>query len=130
MTEAVNHPAHYGGEDNPYEVIKIIEAWGLNFCCGNALKYIVRAGKKDDSAREQDLAKALWYLRRQVEGLEAGRDSAWMLPSSNRSARHAVAAVLDGCNMGEGWRFIFAAISSQTFLPTLQAAITELEAML
>ena len=31
-SEFVNHPAHYGGEGNPYEAIKVIEAWGLGFC--------------------------------------------------------------------------------------------------
>ncbi len=31
MSDMVNHPAHYGGENNPYEVIKVIEAWRLNF---------------------------------------------------------------------------------------------------
>lgn len=31
MSDAVNHPAHYGGEDNPYEAIKVIEAWKLGF---------------------------------------------------------------------------------------------------
>ena len=36
---AVEHPAHYGGADNPYEAIKVIEAWGLGFCLGNTIKY-------------------------------------------------------------------------------------------
>jgi hypothetical protein len=39
MTEAVNHPAHYGG-DTTYEAIKVIEAWNLGFHDGNAVKYI------------------------------------------------------------------------------------------
>lgn len=62
--EAVNHPAHYGGADNPYEAIKVIEAWGLGFCLGNTVKYISRAGKKDDVL--QDLKKARWYLDREI----------------------------------------------------------------
>lgn len=66
--EAVNHPAHYGGADNPYEAIKVIEAWNLNFNLGNAVKYIARAGKKDDIL--QDLKKAAWYLNREIENLE------------------------------------------------------------
>lgn len=61
----VDHPKHYGGEDNPYEAIKVIEAWNLNFNLGNVVKYISRAGKKDDI--QQDLEKALWYLKREVE---------------------------------------------------------------
>jgi hypothetical protein len=46
---AVHHPSHYGGADNPYE----------------AVKYISRAGKKDDII--QDLEKAAWYLKREIE---------------------------------------------------------------
>lgn len=43
---AVDHPPHYGGADSPYEVIKVILAWGLGFCLGNVVKYVARAGKK------------------------------------------------------------------------------------
>lgn len=66
--EQVNHPPHYGGADNPYEAIKVIEAWGLGFCLGNCVKYIARAGKKDASLRGtlQDLEKARWYLDREI----------------------------------------------------------------
>lgn len=63
-SEAVDHPAHYGGKDDPYESIKVIEAWGLGFCLGNCVKYISRAGKKGD--RTEDLEKALWYLKREL----------------------------------------------------------------
>ncbi len=47
MSEQVNHPQHYGGENNPYEAIKVIEAWELDFHLGNTVKYISRAGKKE-----------------------------------------------------------------------------------
>ena len=67
----VNHPPHYGGPDNPYEAIKVIEAWGLGFCLGNTIKYIARAGKKDDLL--QDLKKAAWYLNRQIEFMEKNK---------------------------------------------------------
>lgn len=66
--EPVNHPSYYGGKENPYEAIKIIEALKLDFCLGNALKYISRAGKKDDTI--QDLKKAIWYIERKVKQLE------------------------------------------------------------
>ena len=72
MSEVVNHPAHYGGENNPYEAIKVIEAWGLGFSLGNCVKYIARAGKKDD--RLTDLKKAMWYLSREIQNLEIGRE--------------------------------------------------------
>lgn len=68
MTDNVNHPAHYGGADNPYEAIKVIEAWGLNFNLGNSAKYISRAGKK--GSRLEDLKKAAWYLQREIENLQ------------------------------------------------------------
>jgi len=62
--ERVNHPAHYGGADNPYEAIKVIEAWNLGFHLGNAVKYICRAGKK--TTLVEDLEKARWYLDRAI----------------------------------------------------------------
>lgn len=67
MTEAVDHPAHYGGEDDPYETIKVIEAWGLGFHLGNAVKYIARAGKKNPDKAGEDLDKAVWYIQRFLE---------------------------------------------------------------
>lgn len=67
--EAVNHPNHYGGERNPYEAIKVIEAWDLNFSLGNVLKYMSRAGKKSDNPLE-DLRKAAWYLDREIQRIE------------------------------------------------------------
>lgn len=61
--ESVNHPEHYGG-DSTYEAIKVIEAHNLNFCLGNSIKYILRAGKKDNII--QDLEKAMWYIQREI----------------------------------------------------------------
>ena len=71
--ELVNHPNHYGGKDNPYEAIKVIEAWNLGFCLGNTVKYISRAGKKDDTI--QELEKALWYLKREIKNLKDGKEN-------------------------------------------------------
>lgn len=68
--EHVNHPQHYGGENNPYEAIKVIDAWGLGFSLGNTVKYISRAGKKETDKELQDLKKALWYLQHHIEELE------------------------------------------------------------
>jgi hypothetical protein len=69
MSEKVNHPDHYGGENNPYEAIKVIEAWDLNFHLGNVVKYISRAGKKSENSIE-DLKKAEWYLSRYVQFIQ------------------------------------------------------------
>ena len=71
MSEQVNHPKHYGGADNPYEAIKVIQAWGLGFCLGNTVKYISRAGKKETDKTVQDLEKAKWYLEREIEKLKS-----------------------------------------------------------
>ena len=70
VKEAVNHPAHYGGGDNPYEVIKVIDAWQLGFCLGNTVKYIARHSKK--GAAIEDLKKARWYLDHEIAKLEGG----------------------------------------------------------
>lgn len=69
--EYVNHPSHYGGGNNPYEVIKVIEALDMDFHLGNTFKYIARAGKKVSDKEIQDLKKALWYLERKIELLES-----------------------------------------------------------
>lgn len=68
-TEAVEHPAHYGGGDNPYEAIKVIEAWGLGFNLGNAAKYLARAGKKGDKV--EDLKKLVQYVQFEISKEEA-----------------------------------------------------------
>ena len=70
--EMVNGPLHYGGKDNPYEAIKVIEAWDLGFNLGNTVKYISRAGRKDKDKHIQDLEKALFYLKREIENLKNG----------------------------------------------------------
>lgn len=65
VREAIDHPKHYGGADNPYEAIKVIEAWELGFHLGNVIKYVSRAGKKGSDL--EDLKKAAWYLQREIE---------------------------------------------------------------
>lgn len=67
LKSIVNHPSHYQGKK--FEVIDIIEDFDLGFNLGNAIKYILRAGKKEigDAAFVRDLDKAIWYLNREVE---------------------------------------------------------------
>lgn len=68
MTEVdnVNHPSHYAdGWSNGAEVIDITE--NLNFNRGNAVKYIARAGKKDPAKELEDLQKAEFYLKREIQ---------------------------------------------------------------
>lgn len=73
MSEHVNHPSHYGG-DVPHEVVKCLEAWGLesDALLWNTVKYIARAGKK--GAAIEDLKKAAWYLARRIERMEGRQD--------------------------------------------------------
>ena len=61
MASMVDHPEHYKAGD--LEVIDIIEAFDLDFHLGNAVKYILRAGRKTEDAGE-DLDKAIWYINR------------------------------------------------------------------
>jgi hypothetical protein len=70
--EMVNGPAHYGGANNPYEVIKVCEAWELDkdAYLFNVVKYVARAGKKDKNKEIEDLKKAEFYLKRKLENLE------------------------------------------------------------
>ena len=70
--EMVNHPHHYGGEDNAYEVIKVCEAWELDkdAYLFNVVKYVARAGKKDPVKELEDLKKAVFYLDRKIKNLE------------------------------------------------------------
>ena len=68
--EQVNHPQHYGGKNNEYEAIKVIDAWDLSFSLGNTVKYISRAGKKNKEKELEDLKKAMWYLQHHVDNLE------------------------------------------------------------
>ena len=65
--DPVKHPSHYT-EGRKYEPIKVIEDWKLDFCLGNALKYISRAGRKEDEI--EDLKKARWYIKRRIKQLE------------------------------------------------------------
>lgn len=65
MNDPVNHPSHY--TDGGIEVIDYIEAKGLPYHLGNAIKYISRAGKKDPGATVEDLQKAVWYINRYIQ---------------------------------------------------------------
>jgi hypothetical protein len=64
-------PVYYGGQSNPYEVFKVLEAWGLDkdFYLGNVIKYLARAGKKNKSTEKEDLQKALVYLQKRIDSL-------------------------------------------------------------
>ncbi len=63
MTDNVNHPIHYTDHPSGIECIQITEH--MNFCLGNAMKYIWRSGLK--GSQVEDLEKAVWYLKREIE---------------------------------------------------------------
>lgn len=62
MNDPVNHPKHYTEHPSGVECIQITEH--MNFCLGNAVKYIWRADLKDDAI--EDLQKAVWYINREI----------------------------------------------------------------
>lgn len=63
MSDQVNHPRHYNWHPSGVEVIQITEH--LNFCMGNAIKYILRCDHKGRPL--EDLEKAKWYIDREIE---------------------------------------------------------------
>lgn len=71
--DAVKHPAHYV-DGRKYEPKDVIRDWSLNFNLGNAVKYIARAGRKDDIV--QDLKKAQEYIQFEIDAIEAERAEA------------------------------------------------------
>jgi hypothetical protein len=62
-SDPVNNPQHYKSHPSGIEVIQITEH--LNFCLGNAIKYILRADHKGNAM--QDLQKARWYIDRELQ---------------------------------------------------------------
>lgn len=64
--DAVNHPVHYTSHPSGVEVIQITEH--MNFCLGNAIKYIMRSELKGKQI--EDLKKAAWYINREIERIE------------------------------------------------------------
>lgn len=67
MSEAVNHPKHYNVNPSGVECIDVVRH--MNFNRGNAIKYVWRAGEKDESRTVEDLRKAIWYLEDEIKRL-------------------------------------------------------------
>lgn len=66
--EAVNHPSHYNSDPSGVECIDIVKH--RNFCVGNAIKYLWRAGLKSEATQIEDLRKAIWYIECEIKRLE------------------------------------------------------------
>lgn len=65
LNDGVKHPSHYTQGD--IEPIDYIQANNMNFCLGNVIKYVTRAGKKDGESRLKDLQKAMQYIQFEIE---------------------------------------------------------------
>lgn len=116
MSEQVNHPSHYnmGGPKEAdgtakYEAIKVIEDWGLGFCFGNALKYILRAPHKGSEKTDYD--KARWYLDRAILNGEK--------PAKKFSLHMTPAEVAEGWNLPPEFADILYTISAGTAARTI-----------
>lgn len=70
----VESPPHYtAGTIQPIEYIEA-QGWGADYCRGNVIKYITRAGKKDPKKTIEDLDKAIWYVQRLKQILKGDND--------------------------------------------------------
>jgi len=70
--EKVNHPSHYNQHPAGIECIDVIEAF--NFNLGSVIKYIWRASLKPGEDTMDDLRKAEWYIKREIERMEKNND--------------------------------------------------------
>ena len=72
--DAVNHPHHYTSHPSGVECIQITRHYC--FAIGNAIKYLWRAGLKQDVGTPpkekeiQDLEKAIWYINDRIKQLK------------------------------------------------------------
>jgi len=79
MNDPVNHPKHYTEHPSGVECIEITEH--MNFCVGNAIKYLWRAGLK--GAQVEDLRKARWYIDREIARILNNADEPPFMKRSN-----------------------------------------------
>jgi len=70
--DQVNHPYHYTNDPSGVEAIQITRH--RNFNVGNAIKYLWRAGIKDESKHIEDLKKAIFYIQDEINRLEGKYD--------------------------------------------------------
>ena len=63
-------PSHYKAGE--FDVIAFCQLHNINFDLGNVIKYVTRAGKKENNSELQDLNKAMEYLKRRIEFIKGG----------------------------------------------------------
>lgn len=111
MSDNVKNPAHYTTSKSGVECIQVAEH--MNFCRGNALKYLWRAGLKGDEL--EDLKKCRWYIDREIARLEHAAnkevdppptptaDDEWRQCGKHGSMRHAFNHTLYVTRSRNGW---------------------------
>lgn len=73
MEDKVNNPKHYTSHPSGIECIEITRHY--DYCIGNAIKYLWRAGLKSENGMQdkdkeiEDLRKAIWYINDKIENL-------------------------------------------------------------
>jgi hypothetical protein len=97
MSDTVSHPSHYTAHPSGVEAIEVCEHLSFNLGC--ALKYVWRAGLKGDAL--EDLRKAEWYLRRELQRLDDGCDYDLSLWSHRWAPVAESASVMDDAFLGE-----------------------------
>lgn len=82
----INNPYYYNlGEIQPIEVV---EDWDLGYHLGTVIKYIARAGFKEESTELEDLLKAQWFLNRKIMLLEVEKESRELLAELGAETNH------------------------------------------
>jgi hypothetical protein len=72
--DPVNHPKHYCSHPSGIECIAVARHY--DFAIGNAMKYLWRHGLKNEEGKDdidksiEDLEKAIWYIRDEIQMLE------------------------------------------------------------
>lgn len=98
MAQQIDHPSHYNKKFRKECIEEIEEKYGDEicaiFCLTNAYKYLYRAGAKEGSTKEEDLAKAVWYYKYQLAKLDAVYKPGSLLHSLNRDIYLAVKEML------------------------------------
>jgi hypothetical protein len=68
VMDQVNHPPHYTADPSGVECIQITRH--RNFNIGNAIKYLWRAGLKNENTTIEDLEKSIWYIQDEINRLK------------------------------------------------------------
>lgn len=71
--DPVNRPKHYTTDPSGIECIQITRH--RNFNIGNAIKYLWRAGLKDENTTIQDLEKALFYIQDEIDRIKTEQNA-------------------------------------------------------